>query len=194
MEEGFNFLDFLFLFIYTGYPLFTKHNAITSNKEWRQRSQNKDPLLQHSWTTAGSRYERCRYRNYKFAPLCWLFSYRRFSSLPGPGHSKLEVVKRSMISGAMCSTFSSIRGSFLEFCWGGCCHWQGRAGSIYWDCQTSQKQKWSPSGDVTTFESFGFCSKASFTIYVGRRWSLRIKIGIKEGIIRLPTISFYQIA
>ena len=99
-----------------------------------------------------------------------------------------------LISGAMCSRFSSIRGTFLEFCWGGCCHWQGRAGSIYWDCQTSQKQKWSPSGDVTTFESFGFCTKASFTIYVGRRWSLRIKIGIKEGIIRLPTISFYQIA
>ena len=96
-----------------------------------------------------------------------------------------------LISGAMCSRFSSIRGSFLEFCWGGCCHWQGRAGSIYWDCQTSQKQKWSPSGDVTTFESFGFCTKASFTIYVGRRWSLRIKIGIKEGIIRLPTISFF---
>ena len=97
-----------------------------------------------------------------------------------------------LISGAMCSRFSSIRGSFLEFCWGGCCHWQGRAGSIYWDCQTSQKQKWSPSGDVTTFESFGFCTKASFTIYVGRRWSLRIKIGIKEGIIRLNSKLFMK--
>ena len=93
-----------------------------------------------------------RFKEHRGSPNNWasgngwlnsvIFSNERLTSVTSLTHSFRDL-SSSVFS--MWRVFSG-RKVFLEFCWGR----RANAASIYWVCQKSQKQKWSPVQESTS--------------------------------------------